>query len=175
MSKLSESWILKKREKLIGDPSQAGPLWVYGSLFLCWFLDLLPWNENLIFPSALLMGLIFWAIYCPQRLYFLLVFLLGILVDASTGAVFGQNALIFCCVVYAVECMSLRLQWLSGVGQSINLLPVFLLSLLILIVESFMLGQLSFSWNWLYQVVISAVIWPIWNWILSGKFRFRHG
>lgn len=173
MSKLSQGWILQKRERREGDPSLAGPIWVYGTLILCWLLDLLPWGSEPMVPSCLYLSLVFWSIYRPERMYFLLVFLLGILVDAGTGAVFGQNALIFCTAVFITQLMSLRLQWLSGIGQALNLIPVFLLPTVILTAESLFLGDFTFSWTWLAKAGVSVVIWPIWSWLLSGSI-FSH-
>ena len=70
-----------------------------------------------VFSELLVLTLVFWTIHQPQRIYYWLAFLFGLLTDADTGAVFGQHALTYCMVVFFTELMSVRLSWLSSIAQ----------------------------------------------------------
>lgn len=173
MSRISKEWILIKRDKKDGDPKTASRRWIYLSIFICWLIDLFQWTQLPFVPNFLILCLVFWTIYQPQRIYYFLVFLLGILVDAGTGAIFGQNAFIFCLVVFCTELMSVRLEWLSPLSQTVNLLPIFLIPAVVMTIEGLLLNDFTFSWTWYYKAAVSTVIWPIWAWLLSGRFLVR--
>jgi rod shape-determining protein MreD len=170
MSKLSQGWALAKKEKRDSDPSKASRGWVYGSIACCWLIEMFPIAAEPFVPNFLMLSLVFWAIYQPQRLYFALVFFLGLLVDAGSGAVFGQNAFIFCSIVYATELMSQRLQWLPWIGQAVSIFPVMMIAPVFMTVEAAFLGTFAFDWSWYYKAGVSVVIWPFWSWLLSGHF-----
>ena len=114
MSEFSKGFKSRRPNKSFYDPAFASGWWVYGTLILSWCLDLLPLSHLPYFPSFLVLTLVFWTIHQPQRIYYWLAFLFGLLTDADTGAVFGQHALTYCMVVFFTELMSVRLSWLSS-------------------------------------------------------------
>ena len=100
MSEFSKGFKSRRPNKSFYDPAFASGWWVYGTLILSWSLDLLPLSHLPYFPSFLVLTLVFWTIHQPQRIYYWLAFLFGLLTDADTGAVFGQHALTYCMVVF---------------------------------------------------------------------------
>ena len=92
MSEFSKGFKSRRPNKSFYDPAFASGWWVYGTLILSWCLDLLPLSHLPYFPSFLVLTLVFWTIHQPQRIYYWLAFLFGLLTDADTGAVFGQHA-----------------------------------------------------------------------------------
>lgn len=171
MSEFSKGYEAKKRiDKTFYDPLFAGNLWVYGSIFLSWMIDLLPVAEWPFFPNFLAMTLIFWGIYQPEKIFYWLVFLIGLLVDTDSSAVFGQNSLALCVMVFCAEAMSQRLQWLSRVGQAINILPVLLVPAVLLLIESFCFGSFQIQWDWFIKALVSVVLWPAWCFVLCRRF-----
>lgn len=124
MSEFSKGYETRRRpDRTFFDPAFSSNYWIYGSIAISWGIGLLPLTEWPFFPNLLVMTLVFWGIYQPQKIYYWLAFLLGLLVDTDSAAVFGQNSLAFCLVVFCAEAMSQRLQWLQPVGQAINILP----------------------------------------------------
>ena len=100
MSEFSKGFKSRRPNKSFYDPAFASGWWVYGTLIFSWCLDLLPLSHLPYFPSFLVLTLVFWTIHQPQRIYYWLAFLFGLLTDADTGAVFGQHALTYCMVVF---------------------------------------------------------------------------
>lgn len=170
MTGFSKGFQKKRPDNSFWDPAYAGSSWVYGTIVFSWFLGLLPTAEWQWFPNLTVITLVYWTIYQPQRIFYWLVFLLGLLTDADSGAVFGQHALSFCLVVFLAEMMRVRLQWLSGFSQAIAVVPIFLIVPILRIVESFCFGDPMVQKAWFVATAISVVIWPLACWILSRHF-----
>lgn len=147
MSEFSKGFKSRRPNKSFYDPAFASGWWVYGTLILSWCLDLLPLSHLPYFPSFLVLTLVFWTIHQPQRIYYWLAFLFGLLTDADTGAVFGQHALTYCMVVFFTELMSVRLSWLSSIAQSISLIPIFYIPAILLTIEAFCFGNGFGPWS----------------------------
>ncbi len=171
MSNYSEGYKPQSRpDKTVWEPVFAGALWVYGTIFLSWLLDFMPWRDWPFIPNFLTLTLIFWTIYQPQRIFYWLVFLFGLLVDTERAAIFGQTSLIFLITVFLAELMSQRLQWLSPIGQAINILPIVLIAPVMLVIESLFFGSMHVEWAWFSRALVGVVVWPLWAFILSRKF-----
>ncbi len=171
MTDYSEGYKQQARpDKTIWDPTFAGPYWIYGSMALSWVLDLFPWRDWPFMPNFLPMTLVFWAIYQPEKVYYWLVFLLGLMNDTDKGAVFGQNALALLVIVFLTELMSQRLQWLQKVGQAITILPIFLIGPILMTFESFCFGMFQLDWGWFSKALMCTVLWPAWSFVLSRRF-----
>lgn len=82
MSEFSKGFKSRRPNKSFYDPAFASGWWVYGTLILSWCLDLLPLSHLPYFPSFLVLTLVFWTIHQPQRIYYWLAFLFGLLTDA---------------------------------------------------------------------------------------------
>ena len=170
MSGFSKGFRTRRPSKAFHDPAYAGPFWVYFSILCAWIADLLPVSQWPFFPSFVVLALIFWSIYQPQRIFYWLAFVLGLLTDADTGAVFGQHALTYCCVVFFTELMSVRLLWLSWIAQGVSLIPIFAIPPVLLSVETFCFGPAEINWLWYVKILIAVLIWPLWSWLLSRRF-----
>ncbi len=171
MSEFSKGYETRRRpDRTFFDPAFSSNYWIYGSIAISWGIGLLPLTEWPFFPNLLVMTLVFWGIYQPQKIYYWLAFLLGLPVDTDSAAVFGQNSLAFCLVVFCAEAMSQRLQWLQPVGQAINILPVFMILPILLVIESFCFGSLQIDWGWFTRALMGVVLWPAWCFILTRRF-----
>lgn len=174
MTSFSKGFRIQRKDKSVYDPAHASARWVYGSLAFSWLLDLSPLASSSFFPNFVVLSLAFWAIYQPWRIYYWLAFVMGLLTDADTGAVFGQHALAFCCVVFLTEMMNVRLRWLGPVSQTVLLFAVFFLLPVLKTIESFGFGYNSVDWNWFVEPFINSAIWPLWwialsRWFLADK------
>lgn len=170
MTEFSKGFHVKRQDKSFWDPTYAGAGWVYGTIAGSWLIDLLPTHQLPFVPSLLIVTLSYWAIYQPQRIYYWLVFLIGLLTDADTGSVFGQNALSFCIVVFCTELINVRLKWLTPVGQALTMLPIFLLLPILKIIESICFGTNLFEWSWFAESLICVLLWPPCCWFLAKHF-----
>lgn len=171
MSEFSKGYEGRRRpDRTFYDPVFSSIYWIYGTIILSWAIELLPVAEWPFFPNLLVMTLVFWSIYQPRKIYYWFVFLIGLLVDTDSAAVFGQNALSLCLVVFCAEAMSQRLQWLQRVGQAINILPVFLIPPVLLVIESFCFGSLQIEWDWFTRALMGVVLWPAWCFFLTRRF-----
>lgn len=175
MTEFSKGFQNKRPDNTFRDPMYAGPGWVYGTIVFSWLLDLVPTAQWQWFPNLTVITLLFWTIYQPQKIFYWLVFLLGLLTDADTGAVFGQHAFSFCLVVFLTEMMRVRLQWLSPFGQAITLAPIFFVIPMLKVVESFCFGNPMVRGDWFIASVVSIAIWPFAGWILSRQFYPKSG
>lgn len=173
MTEFSKGFQNKRPDNTFWDPAFAGPVWVYGTIIFSWLLDLLPTDQWQWFPNLTIITLLYWTIYQSHRIFYWLVFLLGLLTDADTGAVFGQHAFSFCLVVFLTEMLKVRLQWLTPFSQAITLAPIFLIIPILKIVESICFGNPTIQVEWFVAPIISVAIWPFACWVLSRHFYPR--
>ena len=81
MSEFSKGYETRRRpDRTFFDPAFSSNYWIYGSIAISWGIGLLPLTEWPFFPNLLVMTLVFWGIYQPQKIYYWLAFILCLLV-----------------------------------------------------------------------------------------------
>jgi rod shape-determining protein MreD len=121
-------------------------------------------------PEWLLLVLIFWAIYLPERVGLNIAFMLGILMDLLMGTLLGENALAFVFIAYFMMRFSRRIELFPLWQQSV----IMLLFMLIFQSYKFIIWRLLYGEGVepLYWVsaLITAFLWP---WVYSVLSRFQ--
>lgn len=124
-------------------------------------------------PEWLLLVLIFWALYLPDRVGLNIAFMLGILMDLLMGTLIGENALAFVFIAYFMMRFSRRIEMFPLWQQT------FIVLCFMLIFQTYKF----IIWRWLYgeavdplywiAAIITALIWP-WVYAVLSKFQFRY-
>lgn len=119
-------------------------------------------------PEWVSLVLVYWVIHSPERVGIGVAWVVGIVVDALTGSLFGLHALGFALVAYLVLRLRLRLRLFSVSQQASVVLVVLGLQLLVSQWLQF-LFDLPRGTNMMFlaPAVTSALLWPL-AWILLG-------
>lgn len=136
------------------------------SLSLALVLELIALPERLLFlrPEWLVLTVVYWLLRRPDKLGIAFAFLCGIAMDLLTGSYFGIHALAMSLIAYLVLSMHKRLQMFPLIQQAFIIF--FVTGIQVMIVFSLRsvlgsaIGASDSGWDYLWQALISAAIWP---------------
>ena len=122
---------------------------------------LLPdWLENLR-PDWITLVLIYWCIALPERVGVGIGWLAGLMLDVSSGALLGQNALILSIVAYLALRLHQRIRLFPMWQQSVSVLLLILLHLMLALWIKGAFSQSTENWAYWLPALTSMLIWPV--------------
>lgn len=152
---------------------QANAHWVvWMTLLVGAIFSIMPFPEwlSLIRPAWVPLVVIYWILALPERFGLLFAFIVGLLLDALQGNLFGLNPLGMVMVAFIVLSIHRRLRLFPIWQQAFTVfLMIGFYQLLLLWVRSAAGDVIPTAW-YLLPSVSSAVVWP---WIMSGLLFLR--
>ena len=148
---------------------------VWGSLILVWVASLLPWRLLQPVPDVLLLVLLYWCLHAPMRVGLTTAFVFGLLMDVQDAGLLGLHALCYVLASYCVLRLGQRLRHFSTWLQTLQLLPVFVLSSLVSNVLGAWLNGAWVGWDWLWSAFFTGVLWPLPDVLMSLHPRRQGG
>ncbi|WGZ95288.1 MAG: rod shape-determining protein MreD [Candidatus Thiothrix putei] len=157
----------------VNDPRFPGAVLL--TLILAIVLSIIPLGESVAFwrPEWVALTLVHWALIIRDRISLVMVFAIGLIVDALYGSLLGQHALGYVLVTYLAVRLSLRMTpeaFLQQLALLFAILGVYML------VNLWMLRVISSggALGWIYWVSLlsSIVIWPVYHSLL-GYFHVQ--
>jgi rod shape-determining protein MreD len=135
--------------------------WVAVSLALSFLLTLLPWpgEWRWLIPDFTLMMLLYWHIHAPQHTPIGVAFGLGLLTDATRGALFGQHAVAYALTAYLALYLRRRLENFTAPARSVQLAPLFLVKELAILLLGLIFVKPTTDWRYLAAGVVGALLW----------------
>jgi rod shape-determining protein MreD len=143
------------------------------SFFIAVILQMIPLPIWAIWlkPEWILLVLIYWALYVPERVGLNIAFILGIFLDLLMGTLLGENALAFVFITYLMIRFSRR----------IGLFPVWQQAAFVFFLMLIFQTYKFMLWRWLYgqgfeplywaSSLTTALFWPWVYGILSREIR----
>lgn len=133
------------------------------SLLGAFILTLAPVNNvfGLWRPEWLVLVIIHWAIYFPDRISYVLVGVVGLMLDAAWQLPLGQHSLAFVILVYVVIRLSERLSPNSLLQHLFMVLvatSIYMLSNLWVLTAT---NNSPESWQYWYPLLTSLLFWPL--------------
>lgn len=134
---------------------------VAGSLALAFLLTLLPWAEDWrwLIPDFTLMALLYWHIHAPRHTPMGLAFGLGLLTDATRGALFGQHAVAYAMTAYLALVLRRRLENFTAPARAVQLAPLFIFKELAILLLGLIFVKQTTDWRYLAAGVVAALLW----------------
>ncbi|WML91965.1 rod shape-determining protein MreD [Thiothrix lacustris] len=137
-------------------------------------LSIIPLSESIALwrPEWIALTLVHWALVIRDRISLLMVFILGLVVDALYGSLLGQHALGYVLVTYLAVRLSLRMTpeaFLQQLALLFAILGVYMLANLWMqrVTTGSSLGLLHWA-----SLLSSIVIWPVYHSLL-GYFHMQ--
>jgi len=130
------------------------------SLALALLFNLLPWGDITAMPDMLALVLTFWCIHQPRRIGIGTAWLLGLVMDASTGALLGQHALAYAVLAFAATGLHRRVLWFSLWQQAAHVLVLLLASQLLMVAVGIVAGDSLPGLAYFAGSLIAAALWP---------------
>lgn len=142
-------------------------LWfVYCSLIVALGLEYIPSGRIPGVPDWVALVLAFWCVREPLRIGMGAGFVFGLLMDVGLGAALGQHALAYVVLAYLANSLARRAMWFGPVLQAMHLLPVFLLSLALMMVVRLIAGGEFPGWPYFLSAFSSALLWTPLSFVL---------
>jgi rod shape-determining protein MreD len=141
------------------------------SIVVALVFNLLPWRDLRGVPDLVALVLTFWAIHQPQRIGIGLPFLLGLLMDAANGVLFGQHALAYSVLAFAAHTLHRRLLRFGLWPQALHVLVMLLLAQALMLAVRMFAGSTFPGWTYFLGSLIAAALWPLATLILLAPQR----
>lgn len=131
---------------------------VYAILIFFIVIEILAFPDpfsSLQFVPFLMISVYFWALYRPNVLPPLLVFIFGLLVDVMSGLPIGVGAIILVLLNWAI---SEQRAFLSAQSFAMKWLVFGMVYLVIVIVQWMVLGLINFEWSSIAQIIPQFIV-----------------
>lgn len=153
---------------------RAAGVFFWGSLLLCYLLQLMPLPHAILAfkPYWMALVLLYWALESPDRIGLGVAFMLGLLGDALTGGLLGEHALRLCVFVFIVLRFRARLRFFPMWQQALAVGALLLNDRILLLMIRACIGEpLPPPEFWLAPVT-GMFAWP-WVFLLLDDLRSR--
>lgn len=145
---------------------------IWASLFLAFFLNLIPFGRIPGVPDWVALVLTFWCIHQPLRIGMGSAFFLGVLMDIADGSVMGQHALAYVPLAFAAGGLSRRILWFPLAQQALHVLPMLFVAQLIMVVARLMGGAEFPGLLYFLSSFVAAALWhPLTYLLLLPQYR----
>jgi len=154
--------------------ARAHNLLFWGSLFICYVLQLMPLPPVLLAfkPFWLALVLIYWSLEAPERVGLGLMFMLGLIGDVVSGELLGEQAARLCVLGFIVLRFRPRLRFFPMWQQSLAVFALLLNDrIFLLMIHAFAGDPLPAAAFW-FAPFSAALAWP-WLFLLLDDLRSR--
>lgn len=145
----------------------ANPWFIAFTLLMAWLLDLLPWGRWPGVPGLFALTVLFWGLHAPHRVGMLVAFVGGLLLDVHHAALLGEFALAYTLLVYWVMVLRIRLLRFGLLAQALHVFPMLVVAMGIATSVATLLQGTPWSWWWLADCLVGALLWPVVAWVLQ--------
>jgi rod shape-determining protein MreD len=149
----------------------ANPLFVWGTLFLAFVINVVPVGQVPALPDLLAITLAFWNVHQARRVGVGAAFVFGLMMDVHQGAVLGQHALAYTMLSYFAITIHRRLLWFSVATQALQIFPLFLAAHLVSLSIRMIVGGMWPGWGILLAPLFEAMLWPVASVLLLAPQR----
>ncbi len=148
---------------------------IFLSFFTALLIDLVPLPTKDFFwlPEISSMLLVFWLIHKPRTVGLGVAFLIGLLVDIGLNTPLGQHALAYSITSFFVIRQQARIAYYNVGTQSLVILGALLGNQAIMSLVRLFYDHKFIGWLPFLSAFIAALIWPIFNKLISSLVNFK--
>jgi rod shape-determining protein MreD len=135
--------------------------------------NMLPWKSVLGLPDLLALVITFWCVHEPRKMGIGFAWLLGLLMDAGSGALMGQHAFAYAVLAFGAIALHRRILWFSPWRQAAHILVLLLISQFLMLVVRLLYGDAYPGLGYFVSSIIAAALWPLATVVLLAPQRRR--
>ncbi|MGH8042867.1 MAG: rod shape-determining protein MreD [Rudaea sp.] len=154
--------------------TDANSLLFWGGMLACYLLQLMPLPQGLLplKPYWLALALTYWALEAPERVSLGRAFVLGLIGDALTGEMLGEQALRLCILCFILLRFRARLRFFPMWQQALAVLILLLNDRVVLLAVRAIAGQVAPPPSYWLAPLVGMLAWP-WVFLLFDDLRAR--
>tara|TARA_B100000214_G_C23822500_1_gene560322 strand:- start:209 stop:736 length:528 start_codon:yes stop_codon:yes gene_type:complete len=146
---------------------------IYISLFSAMILNFIPFGHSIPIPDMVAVVLVFWNAFMPAKVGLFIAWIMGIIMDIHSGTLLGQHALAYSILSYGAISLHRRLLWYSTTSQTIQLIPLFTLSLIVVALIRFFADGGVAPWWYFTRPIFDGLAWIFVSLILQKIINKR--
>lgn len=139
---------------------------IAGSIVVALAFNLLPWRDMRGVPDLLALVLTFWCVHQPRKLGIGIAWILGLVMDASNGVLFGQYAFAYAALAYAAHTLHRRILRFTLLQQAAHVLVLLLASQVLMLIVRMIAGGTYPGLSFFAGSLLAAALWPIASYVL---------
>lgn len=112
-------------------------------------------------PEFVLLVLIYWMLRAPHLCNVGTAWLMGLLIDVSSGSLFGQNAMVYSLTAFAAVYYQRRLVLFNEFQQAFYVLLLLLLAQFALLILKLFSGASLPGWGYFLPSLSGILLWQI--------------
>jgi rod shape-determining protein MreD len=145
------------------------PAFIVFTLIAALLDNLLPWSGLLLAlkPDFVALAVLYWCIQQPRKVGFSAAWLLGLMMDAADGSLFGQHALAYSVIAFTGIVLHRRVQMLTMRDQILHVIPILLLNDLVVLAVRKLAGADFPGFTYFAGSFLSGALWPVMCFLLK--------
>ncbi|MFA7269517.1 MAG: rod shape-determining protein MreD [Sterolibacterium sp.] len=132
---------------------------IWLTLLLAVFLDLIPLGRLPGFPDWVALTLTFWCIRESFKVGMGTAFVLGIVMDVSSGSVMGQHSLAYVLLAFTASGLSRRFLQFPLMQQALQILPLLLATQVVMLITRMSVGSEFPGVEYFLDSFTAALLW----------------
>jgi len=154
--------------------ARANSLLFWGSLLMCYVLQLMPLPDVMLplKPYWLALVLVYWSLEAPERIGLGFAFVLGLVGDAFAGELLGEQALRLCILCFILLRFRARLRFFPMWQQALAVFTLLLNDRIVLLMVRAIAGEAVPPATYWLAPLTGALAWP-WVFLLLDDLRAR--
>ena len=141
---------------------------IYSSLAFALLFNFIPFGQSVLFPDMVAVVLVFWNAFLPTKVGLMVAWILGIIMDVHSGSLLGQHALAYSVLSYGAISLHRRLLWYSTLSQTIQIVPLFAISMIIIALVRFAADGGVAPWWYFLRPIFDGCAWIVVSWLLQS-------
>ena len=130
------------------------------TIALALLFNLLPWRDVNGVPDMLALVLVFWCVHQPHKMGIGVAWLLGLVMDAGNGALFGQHAFAYSVLAFAAIALHRRMLWFPLWPQALHSFFLLLGTQVLMTLVRLAAGAAFPGISYFLGSAIAAALWP---------------
>lgn len=153
---------------------RANAILFWGGIIACYMLQLMPLPQALLpfKPYWLALVLVYWALEAPEHVNLGRAFMLGLVGDALTGDLLGEQALRLCILCFILLRFRARLRFFPMWQQSLAVLALLVNDRIVLLAVRAVAGVGTPPASFWLAPLVGMLAWP-WVFLLLDDVRAR--
>jgi len=136
---------------------------VYISLVIALLFQLFPWTGQgiILRPDFMLVVLLYWLLRAPYLCNIGTAWLVGLLMDLSTGSLFGQHALAFTLTAFIALSFQRRLVLFTVTQIFFYIFALLVFARITLLILKLFAGHEAPSWHYFWPAFTGLILWQV--------------